>query len=68
MFKIKKSSCLLAFFDFAKAFDKLNWTFVQQTLEKFNLGENFRKWVRIIYMYTNVESCIINNTFHLSPV
>ena len=53
------SSTLLAFLDFEKAFDKLNWIFLQKTLQSFGFGQSFRKWVKIIY--TDIESCIINN-------
>ena len=55
----KENSSLIAFLDFEKAFDKLNWTFIDRTLEKTGFGESFRKWINIIY--TNSESCIINN-------
>ena len=54
-----KDSSLLAFLDFEKAFDKLNWTFLQKTLQLFGFGPYLRKWVKIIY--TDIESCIINN-------
>ena len=53
------SSGLLAFIDFEKAFDKLNWTYIQKSLEQFGFGEVFKEWVVIIY--SNIESCIINN-------
>ena len=53
------SSGLLAFLDFEKAFDKLNWTFIQKALECFGFGHKFREYVSILY--TNIESCIINN-------
>ena len=53
------SSGLLAFLDFEKAFDKLNWTFLQKALSKFGFGPKFKEWVTILY--TNIESCIINN-------
>ena len=53
------SSALLAFLDFEKAFDKLNWKFLQKTLKSFGFGDSFNKWVKILY--TDIESCIINN-------
>ena len=53
------SSGLLAFLDFEKAFDKLNWTFLQKALKQFGFGLQFREYVAILY--TNIESCIINN-------
>jgi hypothetical protein len=52
-------SALLAFLDFEKAFDKLNWTFIQKTLQSFGFGPIFKQWVQILY--NDSESCIINN-------
>ncbi len=31
-------------FDFEKAFDNLNWDFIDKILHKFNFGESIRKW------------------------
>ncbi len=45
--------------DFEKAFDSIEWNFMLDVLKKFNFGENFIKWVKLIY--TNISSCIINN-------
>lgn len=53
------SSGLLAFLDFEKAFDKLNWTFIQNSLDCFGFGPVLRQWVKILY--TDIESCTINN-------
>lgn len=52
---------LLAFIDFEKAFDKLNWDFIDKMLYEFNFGENVRKWIKTIY--NKIESCTINNGF-----
>ena len=52
-------SALLTFLDFEKAFDKINWTFMFKTIDKFGFGVNFQKWVKILY--TDIESCVINN-------
>ena len=57
--KSNNSSALLAFIDFEKAFDKLNWIFLQKALAKFGFGNYFREWIQIIY--TDIESCVINN-------
>jgi len=35
--------------DFAKAFDVLEWPFMLNTLKKFNFGNNFIKWITILY-------------------
>ena len=50
---------LMVTIDFEKAFDSLSWNFLFKTLEKFNFGESFIKWVRLFY--TNISSCVMNN-------
>ncbi len=45
--------------DYEKAFDSLNWNFMLMTLQKFNFGEHFIKWIKILY--TNPLACIKNN-------
>lgn len=47
--------------DFEKCFDSLEWTFLDRTLEYFGFGQNFRKWISILY--TRAQSCVINNGF-----
>ena len=54
-------NCLLSFLDFEKAFDKLDWKFIQKTLDAFNFGPFFKKWVKTMYM--NVKSCVMNNGY-----
>ena len=57
----EKKEARLAFIDFEKAFDKLNWTYIDKCLEMFNLGDNIRRWFQVIY--NKIESCIINNGY-----
>ena len=57
--KVKKVPGLLLFIDFEKAFDSLEWDFLEKCLEKFNFGPDFRRWVNIFY--NDVQSCVINN-------
>ena len=38
-----KDSALLPFLDFEKAFDKINWTFILKTIDKFGFGEIFKE-------------------------
>jgi hypothetical protein len=45
--------------DFEKAFDSVNWEFMIMSLEKFNFGPSFIKWVRTLD--NHVSSCVINN-------
>ena len=40
--KVKKLPGLLLFIDFEKAFDSLEWDFLEKWLEKFNFGPDFR--------------------------
>ena len=43
---------LLLFLDFEKAFDSIEWNFLFKTLEKFNFGSYFIKWINILYKNT----------------
>ena len=52
---------LLLAIDFKKAFDSVNWEYMNKALEVFNFGETVTKWVKI--MYTNMQSCVMNNGF-----
>ena len=54
---------LILLIDFEKAFDSLSWEFIGKTLEEFNFGENFRKWINLFQSKSN--SCVILNG-HLS--
>ena len=45
--------------DQEKAFDRVNHTFLQRVLERFNFGPDFRRWVKVIY--TGISSLVINN-------
>ena len=46
--------------DFEKAFDSIEWGFIQKALSIFNFGLVFKKWINIIY--NDMYSCIINNS------
>ena len=50
---------ILFFIDFEKAFDSLEWDFLNKCLELFNFGPEFIRWVNIFYK--NTQSCVINN-------
>ena len=45
--------------DFQKAFDSIDWSFLELTLQKFNFGPSFIRWIQTFYK--NISSCIINN-------
>ena len=60
-YKDRNLSGLLLLVDFEKAFDTIEWSFIDRVLLSFNFGTLFRKWVKIIYC--NVHSCVINNGY-----
>ena len=55
----KKFPGLLLFIDFEKAFDSLEWDYLNHCLQLFNFGPDLIRWVNTFY--TNIHSCIINN-------
>ena len=57
--EFKSDPCILVLVDFEKAFDSLSWKFIHKTLEYFNFGENFRKYVKLLY--TSPLTAVINN-------
>ena len=54
---------LILLIDFEKAFDSLSWELIGKTLEEFNFGENFRKWLNLFQSKSN-SRVILNG--HLS--
>lgn len=55
--------------DARKAFDMLEWGFLQQTLRRFGCGEGFVKWINIIYSDPRaavITNGIISSFFNLS--
>ena len=49
---------LLLTIDFEKAFDTVEWEFIDKTLETFNFGKSFRKWINL-FLY-NSNSSVLN--------
>ncbi len=50
---------VLMFLDYEKAFDRLEWSFVNKALEYFKFGPQYINWISTLY--NNISSCIINN-------
>ncbi len=50
---------ILLFLDFEKAFDSVEWNFMISVLERFNFGNNFISWIKILY--NNPTLSIKNN-------
>ena len=61
LYNKKNLSGLFMFIDFEKAFDSVEWTFMFSTLSKFNLGCDFQKWVRLLYI--EPRACVKNNGY-----
>ena len=57
----KKTSGLLLFIDFEKAFDSLEWDFMNKALNAFNFGPNVKRWITIFYK--GVQSAVMNGGF-----
>ena len=52
-------SGLLLFIGFQKAFDRVEWEFLIESLKKFYLGRDFLQWVKSFY--NNIQSYVVNN-------
>ena len=52
---------ILMLVDFEKAYDCLDWDFLDKSLDFFNFGDSLRKWIKT--MYNNISSCTLNNGF-----
>ena len=52
---------ILLLLDFRKAFDTIEWSFIQNTLNFLNFGDGIERWVSTFY--TGPESAVLNNGF-----
>ena len=59
--ELQKIPGILLLLDFQKAFDTLDWSFIQKTLDLFNFGNVIKRWITTFYK--NSESCVMNNGF-----
>ena len=50
---------LLLFVDFEKAFDSLEWHFIEKSFLHFNFGPSLVRWIRLFY--SNIRSSVQNN-------
>ena len=59
--KSENISGLLVAIDFEKAFDSINWKFLENVLQSFGFGQSFIQWVKTFYC--DVTSCVMNNGY-----
>ena len=50
---------LLVFVDYEKAFDSVEWSFINDCLELFNFSDTIISWVNILYR--DIQTCVSNN-------
>ena len=50
---------ILLLIDFEKAFDTVEWSFMEKTLKFFGFGNELCRWIQTFY--TDLNSCILNN-------
>ena len=50
---------LMLFLDFRKAFDSLEWPFIQKVFKHYNFGPLLTKWLYVFY--NDIQSCVVNN-------
>ena len=63
LFYCKKENIdlILLALDYSKAFDSLDFEFIHQTFKHFGFGDNFKKWIKVLYK--GGKSCIGNNGY-----
>ena len=52
---------LLLSIDCQQAFDSVSWKFISKTLDYFNFGPSFKRWIKLFQ--NGAESCILQNGF-----
>ena len=52
---------LLLSVDFQQAFDSVSWKFISKTLDYYNFGPSFKKWISLFQNGT--ESAVLQNGF-----
>ena len=55
----EKISGLELFWDFQKAFDSLEWPFIQKVFNHYYFGPSLTKWLYVFY--NDIQSCVVNN-------
>ena len=50
---------LLLLIDFEKAFDTVEWSFIEKTLQFYGFGPSLQKWIKAFYC--DISSAVTNN-------
>ena len=50
---------LLLLIDFEKAFDTVEWSFIEKTLQFYGFGPSLQKWIKAVYC--DISSAVTNN-------
>ena len=59
--KAKNIPGVAMFLDFEKAFDSVEWNFIQKCLNTFNFSLDLQQWIKVFY--TDIFSCVLNNGY-----
>ena len=54
----RKKSGMLLLIDFEKAFDSISWEYIEEVLNVYNFGPDYKKWFKVIYQdakYSNKQ-------------
>jgi len=57
--KSSKAKSILLFLDQEKAYDRVSWTFLFRSLQRFGFGASFMSWVRLLYT-SPLSSVVVN--------
>ena len=57
--RAKHLPAIILLIDFEKAFDSVDWSYMEKVLETFNFGPSFVNWIKTFY--NDITSCLINN-------
>lgn len=59
--KAQNNLGILLLLDFRKVFDRVEWSFIQKTLDLLNFGNNIKQWFKTFY--SNTESSVLHNGY-----
>ena len=57
----KKLGGMLLLIDFEKAFDSIEWDYIDRVLEAYNFGHQFQKWFKVLYKIQTVVLLTMGN-------